>query len=202
MNATASLAAGPVCLKCRAPLPAERYNAPALFSCPSCGTPSQVFVFPSLFRPLTAGAPGEQVQAETESSCFYHPQKRAVVPCDSCGRFLCSLCDLELNQRHLCPSCFESGKKKGKVANLERERVLYDRIALLLAAVPLLMWPATVLTAPVTLFIVIRYWRAPLSLVSRTRIRFIIAGLLALLQIAGWVAFVVFLVSRIGTDGP
>ena len=29
-----------------------------------------------------------------EASCYFHAHKRAAVPCDGCGRFLCSLCDL------------------------------------------------------------------------------------------------------------
>ena len=39
--------------------------------------------------------------SEGESSCFYHPNKRAVVPCDQCGRFLCTLCRVDFGQRVL-----------------------------------------------------------------------------------------------------
>ena len=188
--------AAPCCLKCRAPLATALYNAPGLTSCPACGAPQQLFVFPALFRPLVPGEAGEQVLSETESSCFYHPQKRAVVPCDGCGRFLCALCDLELDNRHLCPTCLETGKKKGKIAKLQRERVLYDRMALMLAGLPLLMWPFTFVTAPAALFLVCRYWNAPLSITSASRARFVVAGLLAVVQVLLWTAVVVMLIVK------
>lgn len=43
------------------------------------------------------------------------------------------------------------------------------------------------------LFVAIRYWNAPRSLVRRTRIRFVAAIVLAVLQIAGWGLLFVFL---------
>ena len=156
--------------------------------------PLQAHVFPALFRPLTPGTAGEAVASDQESSCFNHPQKRAVVPCDSCGRFLCALCDLELDGRHLCPTCVESGAKKGKLANLQRERVLCDRMALMLAALPLLMWPVTVITAPATLYLVLRYWNAPRSITSVSRARFVVAAVLAALQILGWIIVVAMII--------
>ena len=65
-----------------------------------------------------------------EASCFYHPAKKAVLPCESCGRFLCAVCDVEMNGQHLCPACLASGKKKGRLKQLENRRTLYDSLAL------------------------------------------------------------------------
>ncbi len=77
------------------------------------------------------------------------------------------------------------------MVNLERRRVLYDNVALVLATLPaLLVWPSLI-AAPMSLFVSIRYWRAPSSIVPRTKVRFIIAILISLLEIAGWV-FLVF----------
>jgi len=64
--------------------------------------------------------------------------------------------------------------------------MLYDNIALLLATSPILLWPVTIVTAPATLFVVIRYWRKSSAIVPRTKVRFVIAGLIALLQLVGW----------------
>ena len=38
------------------------------------------------------------------------------------------------------------------------------------------------------LFVAIRYWKAPPSILRRTKIRFVAAIIIALLQIAGWAA--------------
>ena len=40
----------------------------------------------------------------------------------------------------------------------------------------------------------IRYWKAPPSILPRTRVRSVIAIVLALLQIAGWIALFTFLI--------
>ena len=128
---------------------------------------------------------------EGEASCFYHPTKKAVLPCESCGRFLCAICDVELNGQHLCPGCLASGKKKGKLKQLENRRTLYDSLALAVAVYPmLLVWPSLV-GAPIAIYIAIRHWKAPTSVIPRTRWRAVLAIIIALLQIGGWVAMFV-----------
>ncbi len=184
------------CTKCKAALPGEGYNTAALAPCPNCGAWLQVQVFPALFKGLAAGQAGENILVEAESSCFYHPQKRAVVPCDGCGRFLCALCDCEFNGQHLCPTCLETGKKKGKIKNLQNHRMLYDNLALALAVFPLLIFWFTIVTAPMALYLGIRYWNAPSSIVPRTKVRLLLAIILAGLQILGWVVFFYFISTR------
>jgi hypothetical protein len=179
------------CPKCRAWLLEGVFNRPDLVPCPTCGVPVQIEVFPALFRPLATGREGEVVMVEGESSCFYHPNKKAVLPCQGCGRFLCALCDCELHGQHFCPACLEAGKTKGKIKSIENERTLYDSIALALAIVPMLIFYLTFITAPMALFVAIRYWNKPRSIVHHTRLRYILAIVLAGLQIAGWVAMIV-----------
>src|SRR5437867_472628 len=185
-----------LCTKCKAPLPETLINRPELTPCPSCAAPLQVEVFPALFRPVVTGRDGEAVLVEGESTCFYHPQKKASVPCDGCGRFLCALCDCELHGKHFCPGCLEMGRKKGKIKSLENTRTLYDSVALSLSLLPLLIFYFTLFTAPAALYVAIRYWNAPRSIVHRTRIRYIFAIILALLQIGGWSLGLYFLFRR------
>lgn len=125
---------------------------------------------------------------EGESSCFFHPQKKAVVPCAGCGRFLCALCDCDFGGTHFCPACLEAGKSKGKIKALDNRRTRYDSIALALALLPMLIFYFTLITAPMTLFVAIRYWNAPRSLVRSNRTRFVLSIIIALLQIGGWTA--------------
>jgi hypothetical protein len=184
------------CPKCKGSVFEGVFNQNQLFPCPACSTPLQIEIFPALFRPVATGRAGEIVMTEGESSCFFHPNKRAVLPCHSCGRFLCALCDCELNGEHFCPTCLEAGKTKGKIKTLENQRVLHDSVALSLAVLPLLMWPLTFLTAPMTLYLGIRHWNSPRSIVHGTRIRLILAILIASLQVIGWSVFVYFLLTR------
>jgi hypothetical protein len=184
------------CPKCHSWLSEELFNRPDTSPCPACSVPLQVEIFPALFRNINPGGSGEAIMVEGESSCFYHPQKKAVLPCDSCGRFLCALCDCELNAQHFCPACLEAGKTKGKIKSLDHKRTLYDSIALSLAVYPMLIFYFTVITAPMTLFVAIRYWKSPPSLVHRSKIRFVVAIIVALLQVVGWVIVFTAITTR------
>ena len=169
------------CPKCRWELLEGVFNRQDLVPCPTCQTPLEIEIFPAFFRRIGPGQNAEALLVDGESSCFFHSEKRAIIPCASCGRFLCALCDCELHGQHFCPACLDAGRTKGKIKNLENERTPYDNIAITLAIVPLFI------TALAALFIVIRYWNSPRSAVSRTKIRYVIAAVLAVLQIAGWI---------------
>lgn len=183
------------CTRCKTPLSAEVVNTFALVPCPACNVSMRADVYPALFRKIPSGHTGDLVQTEKESGCFYHPAKKAEVACSACGRFLCALCDVEFNNRHLCPMCLEKGKTKRKIKNLENHRIRYGKIALFVALIPmLLIWP-TLVSAPIVVFMVIRYWNAPRSIIPRTRIRFVLAFGIACLQIGAWVLFFSSLIS-------
>ena len=183
------------CTQCKTPLRAETINTFALIPCPSCKQSIRADVYPAFFRKLPAGQTGDPLQAEKEAGCFYHPGKKAAVTCSSCGRFLCALCDVEFNNRHLCPACLETGKTKHKIKNLENHRVCYDKVALYIALISMIfVWP-TLITAPIVVFMVIRYWSAPGSIIAHTKIRFVVALTIACLQIAAWILFFGSLIS-------
>jgi hypothetical protein len=179
------------------PIPAESWNRDSGVRCRVCGQIVQVAVFPAIER-ARAGALPEAVEAETEASCFYHPTSRAAVPCDECGRFLCRLCEIEVDRRHLCPRCFQSGVASNKLEVVETSRTMYDTTALVLATFPVLLFWPPVICAPVALYMVIRHWRAPGSVVPRTRVRYYLAGVLALAEIAGIGFLIFFLISASG----
>ena len=182
----------PVCTKCHSPLAVEALTAPGFTVCPSCGAEAHVEIFPALFLPPKRGEAGEAIMLDGESSCFYHPQKRATVPCDSCGRFLCALCDVDLGGEHLCPGCLESGRKKGKITTLENRRTLYDDAALSVAVLPLVLIFTvifTFITAPLAIFLAIRSLKAPGSILPRTRVRAWLALVIAGLTLVGWSIF-------------
>jgi hypothetical protein len=182
------MSAAPVCPNCRVALPNDALNRPEPEPCLACSVPIQFEIFPAYFRKAVQGQSGEAVMIEGESSCFYHPQKKAAVPCSACGRFLCALCDCEFAGEHFCPGCLETGKSKGKIKALENQRTRYDNIAMALALCPLLIFYFTLITAPMTLFVAIRYWKSPRSLVRPGSFRFILAITIAVLEIVGWTA--------------
>lgn len=173
------------CPQCKRPLHPDLFDGEFHF-CPSCQAPVQVYIFPAFMRPAAA-APPALTPIEGQSSCFYHPQKSAVVACESCGRFLCTLCDVEIGGVHRCPGCWEAGKRKQQLQTLETQHTRYDRIALALTTLTILFWPLNIIAAPAALFIVIRFWNRRSKILPGSRVVFIIAGLLALAETCGWI---------------
>ncbi|WP_446007892.1 hypothetical protein [Candidatus Electrothrix sp.] len=178
------------CPICRTPVPAEQYNTDSL--CPGCSAPLHCTAYPALLREQKVIHP-EQVEAANQASCFYHPEKQAVVDCSHCGRFLCALCDLDMGASHICPVCLERGKDKQGVIEQKQGCVRYDILVLALAFWPfLLIIPLTVLTAPLTLYLIVKYHKTPISITPVSRWRFPMATLLATAQIIG-IGLVVYL---------
>ncbi len=206
------------CDKCRTVLPETVFNTTEPATCPGCYSALLVEVFPAYFRPVATGQAAENIVSDEDASCFYHPAKKATVPCARCGRFLCALCDIDLGaNRHVCPGCVEAARldPAGKadlagtgtggglpgatLGALSVQRgVLYDQLALVLTVLPLvILWPVSFITAPVALFLAIRYWNAPKrAVIPRGRGRMFAAALLATLEIGAWLTFAVYLYTR------
>lgn len=179
------------CTKCRQPLGAEAINPVGLVKCPTCGSWLRVDAFPALVPQRTSVNLNDSFVFDDEATCFFHPRKKAFVPCSSCGRFICRLCDVELDGQHLCPTCLDAGHRNHQFKNLENRRVLYDNMALYLAILPvLLVWPS-ILTAPLSIFVSLRYWKAPTSIIGRRKWRTWLAFSFGLIQIAAWTAVLV-----------
>jgi len=183
------------CNRCGQPLPKWELSRQERAQCPDCGAYSIVRVFPALFYSQTAPAAVEMA-AQGEAACFDHPAKRAVAACGHCGRFVCQLCAVDFKGGVWCPSCFAAGDLRVKTAERENSRTLYDSIALTVALAPLVLWPFTALSAPIALFLAVRYWRRPLSLVRRWRWRSAFAILIALSEIAAWIWGASYLLMR------
>jgi hypothetical protein len=186
------------CSKCRSSLAGAVFNTDTTF-CPNCGVPTIAQVFPAYLSEPEKVKLEDTFLFEEEASCFYHPNKKAVTPCSACGRFLCSLCDVEIDNQHLCPVCIETGRRKRKIATLENHRTLYDRLALALVLAPtILFWPFVVFwpfTAITAIVVALWFWKAPSSILPRTRWRNILAIVLALVQIGVWTVFLIAIIS-------
>jgi hypothetical protein len=190
------MTSAPVCTQCRAAVPIDLINFGDLAHCPSCNTEIEVEIFPAFFRPPARGSFGEALVVETHTSCFFHAQKQAAHVCATCGRFICSLCEMDLEGQHLCPPCLEAAQKTGKIKSLESRRVLHDTIALNLALLGILLFYFSFITAPLALYLAIRNRNAPPSLIGTSKVRRGLAIVLSSLQILGWIALVIFLVGR------
>jgi hypothetical protein len=172
------------CPKCRRSVPEVYWRGVDTARCPACEAEFEQLRFPALTavsRVTLAASTGEG-----EANCYFHASNRAEVPCAGCGRYICSVCTVKVSGQDFCPSCLEVRSDRRKLP--ENSRVLYDRIALLLALVPLIIWPLTLVTAPAAIFLCFYGWKKPGSIVGRwRRTAFVIAGLLATAQVIGWI---------------
>lgn len=180
------------CPKCAATLEGPLPGSLTAMVCGGCDSALEIFSFPALSSsPPPPSAPEPRIDA-AEGGCFFHPESKAQLPCDLCGRFLCSLCDLEIQGRHLCPSCLESGRQRQQLEILVQKRFVPDRAALVFALVPILFYPVVVITVPVGLYFAIRAFGPAQSLVPegrRTRVTvalvlFVLQTLLLLIGLA------------------
>ena len=186
------------CEKCNTRIQDSQINTRSFSPCGNCGALMRTDIFPASVREAEQHHRQQSVDAEDDAGCFYHPAKKAVVHCSACGRFLCALCDIEMDNTHICFSCMAAGKEKKSLTALETDRFLYDGLALRLSIIPLITlffsW-ATCITAPAAAYISIRYWNAESGITPRkTKWRFGLALAFSLLQIAGWIALVIMLI--------
>ena len=184
------------CSKCQNPIDANHLNTNKLIPCLRCNTKLRSDVFPAYIRKAPEADSRQTIIIDDDASCFYHPTKKAVIPCFSCGRFLCSLCDVEMNGEHICFSCIAAKKTKGELKDIETHRTLYDGITIRTAILPLLIFWITIITAPITIYMVFRYWKKPTSIIRRTKVRFVSAFIIAGSQIGGWSIFLYRILNR------
>ena len=174
------------CPSCRRTVPEVYWQGFDTVRCPSCQSEFEQLRFPALLHRHQVDRAARL--AADEANCYFHAQNRAEVACDGCGRYICAVCRVTFTGKQYCPSCLESRADRRKLP--ENQRVLYSHIALVLAIVPLIVWPFTLLTAPAALAFCFYGWNKPSSLLPhRRRLRFVIAGIFATLEIGVWLFF-------------
>jgi len=163
--------------------------------CPQCSSALDVYSFPALYRTTEKVSAAELAIPDGEACCYEHASRRAASLCSNCGRFLCTLCEIQLGTLVLCPDCLQTRKGASPVQALDTHRTKYDSIALALATWPLLIFYFTVITAPLAFGMAIYAWNRPTSIVRHNRWRLFAAMGISSLEIAGIVALIVTIVN-------
>lgn len=157
-----------------------------------CGRMLQVRAYSALAKDSDDGQRSQAVLIDGQASCYNHPQKQAVSPCERCGRFLCPVCVTPLGQHQVCLQCYREELKQ-QMGTTEANRLIrYDKIALLLAIIPFYG-----LSAIAAIFIAIRHWNSRLSVLKHSRFRHVLALLLALAQIGIFAWLIIAMTSGV-----
>lgn len=175
----------PPCPKCKVPLVGlDSAEDTGEGVCAACATALEFTLFPARRR-------AKQVlrverSLEGDSTCYFHPTNHAASICDGCGRYVCAVCEVPSDDgRKLCPPCVSASRKK--TVQKADEIVVYDQLALTVALLPILIWPITLVSAPVALGLVIYGGNKPRSLIRPGRWRLRVAAVLAVLEISAWI---------------
>ena len=179
------------CTKCKGELPLQLVNVPGFTRCPHCRAELALEIFPALFRAPEKGSVGDALVVDTHASCFYHAQKQAATVCGTCGKFICSLCDVEVEGQHLCPPCLENSQKQGKLKSLENRRTLNETIALHLCLLSILIFYISFITAPLALYWAIKHRKTPSSIVRNTKLSWFLAVFLSSLITLAWIVGII-----------
>jgi hypothetical protein len=187
-----------LCPKCTSALPYWMMRTPRVDgACPACSSNVTVELFPAAIREETASA--QPVESLTDqASCYEHPAKLAKGVCHSCGRFLCALCEVEMDGKTWCPSCLQLDSPRARPQTLERSRTLYDSIALFFSTWSSLFFYPIFVAPPIVFYLAIRYWKAPSSIIPRSKSRFWLALCLASIELclAGFLVFGIYMAIR------
>lgn len=154
------------------------------------GEGHDLWLFPAIARRESI----PQVDAileEGQASCFFHPNLPATEVCQISGRLICDLCQTEWAGQTVSFEALQTKMSRAGKGQRAVGRTRWDNIALSMAILPLFVWVVTLVTAPLTLGLVL--WRArkgPCSAVHRSGWRYLLAGVLALLQLGSWAFFI------------
>lgn len=182
------------CEYCQGVFPLEKFlGGGEPIPCPACGKRLLFEIFPAILSAHKKGEKAEAILESAHASCFHHPDKAASAICDECGIYLCSLCDLEVENRHLCSSCLK--KSKEKIKSLKADAVLYDDIVLAVAAVSTLVFYFAVITAPFVIIYSIMKWKKVNVPYRRwSQLRFSIAIGLGVIQLTA-ITVIIYLIA-------
>ena len=173
------------CQRCGRSIPLESASGSSFLLC-ACGATARVDLFVRYFEPFPTGSAAAERTAD-QASCFFHESKTAQAPCDLCGRYLCSTCQVSVDKLQLCPSCLEGPAVKAGYSRLENQRPLHDTVTLSLSLIPCLF--------PITVYRLFRYYGSDCGVTPRSRYRNWIASVLVLMQLLGALALLALAVS-------
>lgn len=178
------------CAACQSLLPLG--GSGETLTCGRCGRENWVTAFAGLGSVLTSQPPSLPIEPPQPGDpvCFYSPQRKATQSCNHCGVLISDVWSARWGSDVICLKCLDQLRAKGGDSRFEKKRILWDNIALALALLPMtiFLWPFVFITAPAALFISIRYWKGPFSMVPRSHFRMAVALLISLVQVGVMVA--------------
>ena len=181
------------CPACRSRLQVGRGVSFFEGKCPVCRREVSVTAFPRLFREWAIAEAADPAR-EGEASCSFFPAERAEKVCDECGCFLSDRAAVSWAGRDLCLPCLHRLREVEKDSGYIGRTRLQDKRALALVT-----WlaPLSLFTAPLALYLLLRYRGRPEGFVPRSHLTWWIAFSLAIMWLIVSLVLIVVWVSLV-----
>ncbi len=178
----------PSCVKCGHLIPWHEISLTGNTTCRQCGKEQEITLFSAVYRKLIQTLPQAREALPDEATCFYYPEKQAQYVCALSGRFICEDAATDWDGKKVSLEALLRQRDAEQSKSLKTGAILYDDISLALAVLPVLFWPLTLFTPFAVYYFVFRYARrGPTSIVRKSRWRYLVAFIVATLQLAFWI---------------
>ncbi len=119
--------------------------------CPRCHRAFEALRFEP---PVRATAMPQMAEGTLEASqpCAVHALNAAVTSCQRCGSFMCELCRIDVDDRTLCPTCFERLSSEGSLQSTRTTFRDYPGLAGVTATFGCLMAALGLLFGPLAIY--------------------------------------------------
>jgi len=149
-----------------------------------------------LFRPPQRNGRADSIplpSADGTAACGNHPRNAATTSCNRCGIFVCGLCLIESDGLALCPACYDRLSEEGALASTRMRFRDSSGMAGTYAVAGLVMWFLCLIFGPLAIYHGVKAIRQrKLNPDVGSMWRAYLAIFLGLLEIAGGVALIVF----------
>jgi uncharacterized RDD family membrane protein YckC len=134
------------------------------------------------------------IAAEADARCRFLVELKAETVCEACGALLSQPAAICWAGKSWCLPCVHRLRRdeKGDGSGFVAERKIYDNLALMMVS---LLLPLSLLTAPVALYFLVRYRKAPRGLVPRSSLRWWLALVLSAVSLTVWLGLLALAIS-------
>lgn len=150
------------CPLCRKPIELRAIES-GTFTCPQCTDPFEAVRFDPPRREISIPQMADG-GLQAAQPCAVHQRNAAVANCERCGAFMCSLCRIDVDNRTLCPKCFERLSAEGSISSTRTTFRDYGGLASVVATGGCLLWFASMVLGPLAIYYGVKGLRQKKSL--------------------------------------
>ncbi|HYI07839.1 MAG TPA: hypothetical protein VEK57_02105 [Thermoanaerobaculia bacterium] len=177
------------------PLQEEEQRTGSLV-CAHCNRAFEATAFAAPQHTVAPTAEVVTIGPEGANACANHTRNAAVTSCQRCGLFICSLCEMNLGTGSYCPSCFDRMRTEGSLQTGVRKYRDYAGMSLSAVIFGLLLWfPFGIVIGPLAVHYALK-GRKQRREEQRSVVGVTILMVLGILEVAGWMAMVGFIIYR------